>query len=116
MLCYLHQPATTDTRMSDRTPPTNDANDAQPRDPAGAPPDRRVTQIDIAVDVDRNVGGTVTGASIGQVTGDATVNVVGGDQHNVNTGGGDYAEHTIDKRQGTFVTDSTIIGPVIDTS
>jgi hypothetical protein len=41
-------------------------------------------------------------------------NKAGSDQTNVNTGGGDYAEGDIDKRQGgAFVENSTIYGDVI---
>jgi hypothetical protein len=40
------------------------------------------------------------------VSGDATVGKIVGEE--INTGGGDYAEGSIDKREGTFVEDSTI--------
>lgn len=36
-----------------------------------------------------------------------------GPQHNVNTGGGDYAEGNIDRRQGAFVGGGTVYGPVV---
>lgn len=39
--------------------------------------------------------------------------VVIGDQYNVTTQGGDYAERDIDRRQGVFVEGGTIYGPVI---
>ena len=36
-----------------------------------------------------------------------------GPQRTINTGGGDYAEGNIDKRQGAFVSGGTIYGPVV---
>lgn len=39
-----------------------------------------------------------------------------GTQHNVSTGGGDYASGNIDKRQGAFVSGGTVNGPVTGTN
>lgn len=36
-----------------------------------------------------------------------------GDKTTINTGGGDYAEGNIDKRQGAFIIGGTIYGPVV---
>ena len=77
--------------MSEHRPPTNDG--AQPRAQADQPPTHPATPIDIAVDVGRNNDATVMGASIRQVTGDATLNAPNREQYTITTGG-DYAEGT----------------------
>lgn len=86
-----------------------------------------------------NVGGHVIGSVSGDVVGGDNVagDKVGGDkidargaqgfvnrptgpvtqtfgpQRTINTGGGDYAEGNIDKRQGAFVSGGTVYGPVV---
>jgi len=60
----------------------------------------------VSFETRHTVGDTVMGD---KVAGDKVM----GDKRTINTGGGDYAEGTIDKRQGVFVSGGTVQGPVI---
>jgi len=64
--------------------------------------------------VQRSGGDVVMGDKVGgdKVGGDKVM----GDKRTIDTGGGDYAEGTIDKRQGVFVEGGTIYGPVVGTN
>jgi hypothetical protein len=73
-------------------------------------------QVDITGDVVAGSKIDAQGAQsvINQPTGSVTQQF--GPQRTIDTGGGDYAERDIDKRQGAFVTGGTVYGAVVGTN
>lgn len=67
---------------------------------------------------DMHVGDTIDAQGsqgfVNQPSGPLTQNY--GGQRTINTGGGDFAERDIDKRQGAFVSGGTVYGPVTGTN